>query len=150
MPRKRKPRNSPQAKFLAIGGIALLVIAILMLKGKPEPAQPVSLPNEPAEAQLDRALQAGQPTLAFFHSNNCQQCLDMMEIVDLVYPEFTGSVVLVDINVYDESNQALLKRVGLQYIPTLIFYDTRGQGRVSVGVMEAATLRQTLVELAGE
>lgn len=56
----------------------------------------------------------------------------------------------MDINVYDEQNQALLERVKLQYIPTLIFYDRDGQAETHVGVMEAAQLSQKLVELAGE
>jgi thiol:disulfide interchange protein len=73
----------------------------------------------------------------------------MMETVAQVFPDFAEAVVLVDINVYDESNEALLKRVGLQYIPTLIFYDHTGKEQVSVGVMEAEQLRQTLAALAG-
>ena len=72
----------------------------------------------------------------------------MMDTVAQVYPEFTDSVTLVDVNVYDEQNQALLKRVELQYIPTLIFFDRSGQGEVSVGVMEAEQLKQTLASLA--
>jgi thiol:disulfide interchange protein len=66
-----------------------------------------------------------------------------------VYPEFSSTVTLVDVNVYDEYNAALLQRVGLQYIPTLIFYDHTGKGQVSVGVMEDEQLRQTLAALAG-
>jgi thiol-disulfide isomerase/thioredoxin len=123
MSHKRNWKTSPLPKILAIGGITLLVIAILAFKEKPQAASPTANPNAPAEAQLDRALQAGQPTLAFFHSNNCKQCIIMMETVAQVYPEYANSITLIDVNVYDESNTTLLKRVGLQYIPTLIFYD---------------------------
>ena len=148
MPKKHHRKPSKLPRLLAIGGIALLVIAILALKESPQEAASTADPNEPAEAQLDRALQDGQPTLAFFHSDNCQQCIVMMETVAQVYPEFAGSIALVDVNVYDEGNQALLQRVRLQYIPTLIFYNHNGQGQVSVGVMEAEQLRQTLATLA--
>jgi len=148
MPRKRRRKPSRLPQFLAIVGVALLVVAILVFKEKPQAATPAANPNESPQAQLDRALQAGQPTLAFFHSNNCQQCIVMMETVAQVYPEFVDSITLVDINVYDENNQALLQRVRLQYIPTLVFYDHTGQGQVSVGVMEAEQLRQTLAALA--
>lgn len=145
---RHKPSRLPQ--FLILGGIVLLAILILALKeGKaPADAAPASTSALP-EAQLDRALQAGQPTLAFFHSNDCQQCIIMMEVVAEVYPEFEKSVTLVDINVYDDRNLALLQRVRLQYIPTLIFYDRTGKEQVSVGVMEAELLRQTLAALAG-
>jgi len=57
-------------------------------------------------------------------------------------------VLLVDVYVYDEKNEPLLKKVGLQYIPTLIFYDRAGKEQVSVGVMEAEQLRQSLAALA--
>jgi len=148
VPRKhrRKPSRLPQ--ILAITGVLLLVGAILVLKEKPQAASPTANTNESPQAQLDRALSENRPTLAFFHSTNCHQCLVMMEVVAQVYPEFDDSITLVDINVYDESNQALLQRVRLQYIPTLIFYDKTGQGQVSVGVIEAEQLRQTLVALA--
>ena len=145
---RHKPSRLPQ--ILAMVGLALLVIAILVFKEKPQVAAPAANPNESPQAQLDRALQAGQPTLAFFHSTNCQQCIVMMETVAQVYPEFLDSITLVDINVYDKNNQALLERVRLQYIPTLVFYDHTGRGQVSVGVMEAEQLRQTLAALAGE
>jgi thiol:disulfide interchange protein len=65
-----------------------------------------------------------------------------------VFPEFSSSVALIDIDVYDPNNQALLKSVGLQYIPTLIFYDQHGQDETFVGVMEPQTLRARLMSLA--
>ena len=142
-------KTSRLAHVLVIGGVALLIIAILVLKQKPQTSSPLVSSTDPPEAQLDRALQTRRPTLAFFHSNNCQQCIVMMDTVAQVYPEFTDSVTLVDVNVYDEQNQALLKRVGLQYIPTLIFFDRAGQVQVSVGVMEAEQLKQNLANLAG-
>ena len=151
MPKSKQHLNKTSriAHVLVIGGVALLIIAILVLKQKPQTSSPLVSSTDPPEAQLDRALQTGQPTLAFFHSNNCQQCIVMMDTVAQIYTEFTDSVTLVDVNVYDEQNQALLKRVGLQYIPTLIFFDRAGQGEVSVGVMEAEQLKQNLANLAG-
>lgn len=147
--KQRKPSRFPQV--LVLGGVILLAVMILALKQDKAPADAsFSSTSALPEAQLDRALEAGEPTLAFFHSDNCQQCIIMMDVVAQVYPEFENTVTLVDINVYDERNTALLNRVGLQYIPTLIFYDHTGQGQVSVGVMEAEILRQTLSALAGD
>jgi hypothetical protein len=145
--RRHKPSRTPQ--LLVIGGVGLLVIMILVFKQiRNTSINPEVGVGELPVMQLDRALRAGQPTLAFFHSNNCQQCIVMMETVAQVYPEFSQTIELVDINVYDENNAVLLNRVGLRYIPTLIFYDHTGNGQVSVGVMEADLLRQTLAELA--
>lgn len=149
MPKRRHRKPSRWPQFLAIGGLALLIIAVLVLKDKPqEAAAPTASAGDLPSAQLDRALAEHRPTLAFFHSYNCQQCIMMIDIVEQVYPEFTDSIVLVDIDVYDERNEPLLQQVGLQYIPTLIFYDWAGQSQVSVGVIEAEQLRQALAALA--
>ena len=72
----------------------------------------------------------------------------MMDIVAQVYPEYQTEVTLVDVNVYDERNVPLLKKVGLQYIPTLVFYNQNGERQVHVGVMEADVLRNTLAAIS--
>ena len=147
MPKKplHKPSRWPQ--ILAVGGLALLVMVILLFKPKPPASTPAAAGDLPAD-QLQNALAEHRPTLAFFHSNNCHQCIEMTKIVAQVHPEFGDTITLVDVNVYDERNAPLLEQVGLQYIPTLIFYDKTGQRQVSVGVMEAEQLRQTLAALA--
>ena len=148
MPKKirRKPSHLPQ--FLILGGVVLLVLVVLAFKDRSQPEAPSSTSVLP-EAQLERAVRAGKPALAFFHSNNCQQCLIMIDTVGQVFPEFASSVDLVDINVYDPKNEPLLQKVGLQYIPTLIFFDRYGQSQTSVGVMETDELHQRLTSLAG-
>ncbi len=152
MPKKSRLKNKNLLpRILVVAGVLILAILILVFKQDRDfndaaTPTPVSI----AELQLDRALQAGEPTLAFFHSDNCKQCIVMMETVNHVYPEFSTLVTLVDVNVYDMKNAGLLKSVGLQYIPTLIFYDQSGEKQVSVGVMETEQLRQTLAALAGK
>jgi thiol:disulfide interchange protein len=145
---QRKISRTPQ--LLIIGGVVLLIAMILISKqDRNSSASPAANTGELPAAQLDRALAENRPTLAFFHSTTCQQCIVMMDTVSQVYPEFSPAVVLVDVNVYDKNNAALLQRVGLQYIPTLIFYDRTGKGQVSVGVLEADQLRQRLADLGG-
>lgn len=166
---RHKPSRLPQ--ILAIVGLLLLVIAILVFKENTQVVIPAAnnakipevqltqtlqdeIPQDSSEelpeAQLASALKAGQPILAFFHSNNCHQCIVMVETVSQVYPEFEDAVELVDVNIYDERNERLLQVIRIQYIPTLIFYDRTGKEQVSVGVMEAEQLRQTLAALAEE
>jgi thiol:disulfide interchange protein len=142
----RKPSRLPQ--FLIIGGVVLLVLLFLLLKDRSPAEVPASAGALP-QAQLEDALRAGKPALAFFHSNNCKQCIIMIETVEQVFPEFDSTVVLVDINVYDPNNEPFLQQIGLQYIPTLMFYDQYGQEQTYVGVMEADVLRQRLSSLAG-
>jgi len=140
-------KSSHLPQILAIAGLVILVLAIFLIKGNLQAAEPTSDPNVSAETQLDQALADHQPVLAFYHSNNCKQCLIMIDTVNEVYPDFSTSIALVDINVYDQQNQNLLQRVGLQFIPTLIFYDRNGQSETRVGVMEAELLHQNLTAL---
>jgi thiol-disulfide isomerase/thioredoxin len=146
---RKKRRTSQLAQLLIVSGVILLAAVILALKGRPgtKPPSPNALLPE---IQIEQALSSGEPTLAFFHSNNCEQCLIMIDIVEQVFPEFADTVNLVDVDVYDPDNKPLLRRVGLQYIPTLVFFEFSGQGQSFVGVMEADALRQQLSVLAGE
>ncbi len=146
---KLKPRKTNNyQRFLKILFVIFVVIAaavILVIKNQPEAEETTA--ESPADI-LGAALDKNLLVLAFFHSNTCDSCLQMIEIVDRVYPGFAHSVTLVDVNIYDRQNQPLLNEVGLQYIPTLYFYDTSGQPQTCIGVMEASQLRQTLNDLA--
>jgi len=109
----------------------------------------IDLSAQSPEAQVDWLLAEKQPIFAFFHSNTCQQCIDMTKIVEQVYPDFNGRVYLVDVNVYDQRNQNLLRRANLRVIPTLIFIDRSGEAWGYTGVMPADALREQLQTLAG-
>jgi thiol-disulfide isomerase/thioredoxin len=150
MTKKKRRKTSSLPKILVIVGVALLAMVVLLIKDRPQAATIATNTNELPEVQLNRSLEAKQPTLAFYHSTNCKQCIVMMDIVGEVYPDYIDSIILVDIDVYDERNVPLLTKVGLQYIPTLMFYDQSGERQVHVGVMEAEQLHQTLTDLAGD
>jgi len=167
-PSRHKPSRLPS--ILIVGFLLLLVGVILLNKARPQadtpptddlskaqlvstleegaPTLAFSDPEDLPETQLVRALADGAPTLAFFHSNRCIKCIKMVETVEQVYPEFSETVVLVDVDVYIGQNGALLQKEKIQFIPTLIFYDRAGQKQVHVGAMEAEELHQTLAALA--
>lgn len=142
---KKRNQNSLLARGLILAGLLVVAVMLLIIKEKPQAA---ATPNELPEAQLAGALAAKKPVLAFYHSNNCQSCVEMIDIVNQVIPDFASSVVLVDINVYDQQNAALLQKARIQYIPTLIFYDTTGQNETQVGVMQAPELREKLASIS--
>lgn len=170
-PQKTRFRLWPQVAIL--GGVLLLVAVVLVLKNRaaaepaalPEaavqtqgtatpmpaesPAIAAALPNESSEAQLKRLLAAGQPVLGFYHSTNCAKCIEMMATVAEVYPEFEGSVGLVDVDVYNKANTQLLQLARIYAIPTQIFYHKSGQQETVLGVMTAEALREQLQILAG-
>ena len=173
--RKRPAIRWPQ--WALVSGVVLLVAVVLILKdrtaGPPSAAGSnaeatvvlpqatvefartegqigaTAQPNELPEAQLERLLAAGQPVLAFYHSTNCAKCIQMMEVVAQVHPEFDGSVGLVDVNVYDKRNTNLLQRARIRAIPTQVFFDETGQEKVVMGVMTPEELREQLQALAG-
>ena len=147
---RQKQLRGSQIVILSI--VVILIGVVLIVKA--QPSAPTSAPSasavvESPEVILDRALAAKQPTLAFFHSLTCDSCVEMTAIVEQVYPEFKDVIALVDVNVYDDRNQALLQRAGIRAIPTLVLIDHAGQAQVFMGVMEAAQLRQNLQALAG-
>jgi thiol:disulfide interchange protein len=131
----------------------LAVEMAVPIESTPSGAEAAALPAQPTpallpEAQLNQLLAAEEPVFVFFHSNTCVQCVKMTQIVEQVYPDFSDSVALVDVNVYDERNQNLLQRADIRVIPTLIFVDREGQAQGHIGVMESQVLREQLQALS--
>jgi thiol-disulfide isomerase/thioredoxin len=145
---KKKRKQSPNYKNFIIVGFCFLIAAVLVIKNNSQEAEavPFMLP----ETQLEQSLNAGEPVLAFFHSNTCYQCLQMTAIVDEVYPDFSTLVTLVDVDVYDNQNIPLLRKAQIQTIPTIILFDRTGQGQAYLGVMQPEHLRQQLILISGE
>jgi len=145
---RRKPRATRQSvvwRWVGLAGVILLAVAILLWKNAASSGKDA---NSALEAQLDAALQTGQPTFVFLHSLDCVPCKEMMSIVDQIFPEFKAAVALIDVDVYDERNASLLRRERLQAIPTLVFYNRKGERQTFVGVMPVDQFRATLQSLA--
>jgi thioredoxin-like negative regulator of GroEL len=158
---------------LVLASVALAVFGILMLKDQRQeavaqpatqtaPAQAEARPAgqsspapmagpvrslKPAD-QLQEALAVNKPALVFMHSTSCQSCIDMTAVVNQVYPEFAERVTLVDVDVYDEANGPLMQVLKLQYIPTVVVFDSEGKATQNVGVMKPDAFRRLLAEHA--
>jgi thiol:disulfide interchange protein len=138
-------RTGLSPKILILAGIVILVAVVFLFKN--QPSKTAVTVDELPEAQLDHYLKEGKPTFAFFHSTDCHSCIVMMDTVNQVYPKFKDGVALVDVNVYEPQNENLLRRMGINSIPTLVFIDRKGQGKVAIGVMDVEQLRQQLTTL---
>ena len=145
--KKNYSKSSPWPKIFILAGIALIITVIIIVKNQ-SVEQPGSTANQTAEALLDQYLEEGKPIFVFFHSNNCQSCIDMIAVVNQVYPDYKNTVALVDVNVYDPANQNLLRRANIYSIPTQVFIDRTGQGKVAMGVMTPEDFRTQLLALA--
>ena len=168
--KKEKKDFSQWIKIMVVVSVLLAVLLVMSLKNDKsetiieatgvstqEVENALSVPENDAqdasgtpEEQLDRYLESGKPVFVFFHSTNCQSCIDMMAIVDQVYPEFESSVPLIDVNVYDPINENLLRRARINTIPTQLFVDAAGQGKIAMGIMTPEQLSEQLALLAGQ
>lgn len=145
MPKRKHRAKKQSSTILAIIGIALLIVAVFLFKSE----SPVASSNSSLEAQLDAALAAKRPTFVFLHSLDCIPCKEMMGTVADVYPNFQDSVVLIDVDIYDPSNENIVRREFLQSIPTLVFYDANGQRQIFIGAMPSDQFRAALQALTG-
>lgn len=174
---KAQPAAKKPDRFLSllvIASLAVVILGIILLKQQPRDAVALSSvqgsspaaqssattqgasaaavagpfkPTSPSE-QLNLALAAGKPTLVFMHSTNCQSCIDMMKVVEQVYPEFAGQIALVDVDVYDNANVPLMQKLGLRYIPTVVVFDKNGKAAQNVGAMKPDAFRTFLRQKA--
>lgn len=141
--RKHRPVKNPPT-FLILAGIVLLLIVIFAFKNDNNS----SVSAASLESQLDQALSEGRPTFVFLHSTDCIPCKAMMKTVADVYPDYQDSVVLIDVDIYDQQNQNILRRERLQSIPTLVFYDVQGTRQVYIGAMQPNQFRDVMTQLA--
>jgi thioredoxin-like negative regulator of GroEL len=146
-PRGVSPRRP---RTLLLVGLLLAVIVILTIKGRlaPQAADTPVAPGDTPAAQLAQARAAGLPTLVFFHSTTCESCVYMSETIAAVWPTYRDQVALVDVNVYDQQNAALLQAEQIRVIPTMVFIDATGQRQVEIGPMQPELLQQRLTALA--
>ena len=141
--RRRHTSNNPPT-ILILAGIALLLVAVFAFKK----GDNISASASSLESQLDQALADKRPTFVFLHSLDCIPCKAMMQTVADVYPDYQDSIVLIDVDVYDQSNNNILRRERLQSIPTLVFYNAQGSRQVFIGAMPADQFSDTLTQLA--
>jgi thiol:disulfide interchange protein len=136
--------------LISIASVVIVIAGITLLKAQTAPAPTVAgAPGGALPAdQLNQALAQGKPALVFMHSTSCQSCIDMMKVVDQVYPEFAGQVTLVDVDVYYEANRPLMQKLGLKYIPTVVVFNGQGQSWQNVGLMKAEDFRALLRQRA--
>lgn len=101
-----------------------------------------------SQAQFEsEVLQAREPVVVDVYATWCGPCRELSPMLDEVAGSFTNRIKFVKVN-YDEA-PALVHRLGIGGIPTLLFY-RQGQlvGR-SMGLPSKSALEESLASLAG-
>lgn len=98
-----------------------------------------------SEAALAQAKAEGKPVLLKFGSGTCIPCKQIEENINTVKPEYEGKVAFIIVDVYDQSENNLTSKYGIQTIPTTFFLGKDG-AIVSnqVGVLTPDQLKQQL------
>jgi thiol:disulfide interchange protein len=143
MPNLKQRTRAPSPTLLILAGIALILIGAYTVK-----SSQISDSTSSLEHEFDQALQDERPILVFLHSLNCVACKEMMDTVADVYPEFQEAIVLIDVDVYDQSNRNILRREQIQSIPTLVLYNQQGERQVFIGAMSASQFHEALRGIA--
>lgn len=101
----------------------------------------MSKPMEVSDAQFDQEiLKSDQPVLVDFWAPWCGPCRMVGPIVEELAGEYEGRLKVAKVNT--DLNQSHAARLGIQGIPTLIFFrDGREVDRV-VGALPKAALKQ--------
>jgi len=124
-----------------LGAIAAaLLVALIWLRGGLQPAAPL---EQLARQSLDLpvALSNGRPTIVEFYADWCAACRAMAPAMAKVEQQHQGSLDVVLLNVDNPRWQPELDRYGVNGIPQLELFDSRGDavGR-SIGARQLAEL----------
>lgn len=90
----------------------------------PKDTTPKKEEPQAATDPISRAIATGRPVLADFGRGTCIPCKKMAPILAELKGEYSGrvEVLVLDLDEYYD----LARQVGIQMIPTQIFYDTNG------------------------
>ncbi|MEW6666320.1 MAG: thioredoxin domain-containing protein [Thermodesulfobacteriota bacterium] len=77
------------------------------------------------EEDFSKARKSGRPVLVDFGSNTCIPCRQLRPILHEIQKEKEGKLEVLVIDIY--KNQNLAKEFGIQAIPTVIFFDSKGK-----------------------
>ena len=106
-------KKKTRGLLIALVLIGVAVAAIFLLKDGGDPVQPA----EAASTKL--------PKLIDFGSNMCIPCQEMAVTLEELKREYEGRVQVIVVDVYE--HYELAEDLGIQVIPTQIFYNAEGK-----------------------
>ena len=106
------------------------------------------LPSATA-ADIRQALASGHPTVIDLGARSCIPCKKMAPILESLADTYRGKAGVLFVDVHDDNDTA--RTLGVQMIPTQVFFDAKGQeARRHVGFMDGTALVEELKALGVE
>ncbi len=99
------------------------------------------------EANLDRVLAAGKPTLIVFETAGCEPCRSLAPTLKELAAAFAGRALVVQVE--DAEEGSLTARFKLARIPTLVFWDKGREVARIEGAASASAVRAHVEYLLG-
>lgn len=144
---KQIERRKKLRSWLIVLGVIIFVALVGLIKNRIDVSR--WLYAEPVTARLEQLRADGTPVVVFFHSPDCSSCKQVQSSLNAVYPEFKGSVALLDLDVTNLRYRDLVNQVGVQTAPTLLLVNAAGEEKLIVGEISEQALRTELATLAG-
>ena len=143
-----KMSSTPATANLSVAETGAAATMPVLNRSPAAPAATVSdpFPSQP-DAQVDWVIRNGRPALFLFHSTNCKPCIAMTALVEKIRPDYEGRIVFVDVITNDAANATLVRRAGIQSIPTTFFLTSSGTGQGYIGLMKEEDVRAELDKL---
>jgi thioredoxin-like negative regulator of GroEL len=123
--------------------LALLLVAVIGVVAYRAMSQP--------EWDLyDRPKLVGIPSVVSFSTGNCPACLEQKKVFTELRGALAGKARFLSVNVVADrpENRQAIQEFRIQYVPTIVFFDSTGQAvDVHVGYLTADQLRTRLREM---
>lgn len=128
-------------------GMILFVVLVALLKNTAAERRWLRL--EPVADQVAALKAAGQPLVVYFHSPDCSSCAQVQDALNRVYPDFKGTVALLDVDVTNRRERPFVDAIGVITTPSLLFIDSGGAEKLFVGEISPEVLSAEFSALAG-
>lgn len=121
--------------------LSALAIALLIATA----AGAAELPSA-TDAEINRVLVSGKPTVIDLGARSCIPCKKMAPILESLAQEYRGKANVLFIDVWE--NKSAGGRFRVQMIPTQIFFDAKGKEvKRHIGFMDKAEIVKELTAL---
>jgi thioredoxin-like negative regulator of GroEL len=101
-----------------------------------------------SEVALEEAKAEGKPVLLNFHSTRCIPCIQIEKNINKIKPEYERRVDFIVVDIYDQQENNLTTKYGIETIPTTFFVGKDGSVvNKYVGVLEPDQLKKELEAL---